>query len=150
VRGRGRRAGKLRDTFGDAHGGAPCEDPAAQPGVAHGAGRYPIALGPDDDLARELLIRGNPLGVGVDGPLGHDLKPRLELIGAASPDFDPGRRHWLEPAGEVTAEHVLERFEPVSPRSEQGTDRRVGQVGELDLHGTAAGGEGPFDLIEGG
>jgi hypothetical protein len=86
----------------------------------------------------------------VDGPLGHDVKPRLELIGAASPDLDPGRRHWLEPADEVTAEHVLERFEPVSPPSEQGADRRVGQVGELHLHWAAEGGEGPLDLIEGG
>jgi hypothetical protein len=31
-----------------------------------------------------------------------------------------------------------------------GADRRVGEVGKLDLHGGAAGGEGPLDLVEGG
>ena len=49
-----------------------------------------------------------------------------------------------------TAEHVLERLEPVAPLGQQGADRGVGEVGELDLHGGAAGGEGPLDLVEGG
>jgi hypothetical protein len=37
-----------------------------------------------------------------------------------------------------------------SPARQEGTDRGVGQVGELDLHRGAAGGEGPLDLVKGG
>ena len=49
---------------------------------------------------------------------------------------------------EGTAEHVLERFEPVTPPGQQDADRGVGQVGQFDLHGGTAGGEGLLDSIE--
>src|SRR5690242_11455929 len=107
------------------------------------AGRYPVTLSLDEHLARELLMPRHPLHVGMNRPLDHDVKPRVELIGAAAPDLDPGRQHWLEPAGQVTAEHVLERLEPVAPPGQQGGDSGVSQVGELDLHGGTAGEEGP-------
>ena len=46
--------------------------------------------------------------VGVGGALGHNRKPRLELLRTTRPDVDPG---WHDPLGftrEGTAEHVFE------------------------------------------
>src|SRR5215471_2453491 len=132
VRGCGRRAGKLCDTVGYAHGGAAGDDPVAQRGVPHDeAGGCHIALDPDDHLARELLMPGQPLRVRVGGAVGHYLKPRLELLRTARPDLDP---RWRDPfgfTGEGTAEHVLERFEAVTSPGQRGADRGVGQMGEL-------------------
>ena len=59
---------------------------------------------------------GHPLRIGVDGGLGHDVKPGLELLLTAQPDLDPGRHDSVGFVGEGTAEHVLERFEPVTSR----------------------------------
>ena len=148
--GHGRRAGELRDALGYPHGGAADDDPVAQRGVAHVAGRGRIALGSDDRLARELLVPGHPLRVGVDGALGHDVKPGLELLLTARPDLDPRWHHPLGFTREGTAEHVFERFEPVTPPGQQGADRGVGQMGEFDLHGGTAVGEGLLDFIESG
>src|SRR6266700_3555068 len=130
--------------------GAAGDDPVAQRGVAHVAGRCRIALGPGNRLAGELLMPGHPLSVGVDGALGHDVKPGLELLLTARPDLDPRWHHPLGFTREGTAKHVFERFEPITPPGQQGADRGVGQMGELDLHGRPAVGEGLLDFIESG
>ena len=88
--------------------------------------------------------------VGVGDAISHDVEPGVELLVAARPDLDPGWRDPLGLAGQSTAEHVLERCEPIASFGQDGADRGVGEVGELDLHGGAAGGEGPLDLIQGG
>jgi hypothetical protein len=80
--------------------------------------------------------------------LGHDVEPRVELVVPTAADLDPCRRDPLGHTGEAEAEHVVERFEPVTPSGQQGADRRVDEMGELDLHGGAADGEGPLDLVE--
>jgi hypothetical protein len=95
-------------------------------------------------------MRGQPLGVGVEVGIHHDVEPGFELVVAARPDLDPGWRDALGPAGEGTAEHVLKRDEPVAAPGQEGAGLGVGQVGELDLHRGAAGGEGPLDPVEGG
>jgi hypothetical protein len=51
---------------------------------------------------------------------------------------------------EGKAEHVFKRDEPIASTGQKGADRGVDEVGELDLHGSAAGGEGPLDFVEGG
>ena len=56
-----------------------------QRGVAHDDGRCEIPLGPLDDLAGELLVPGNSLGVGVRNALDLDVKPGPELVLAAQP-----------------------------------------------------------------
>jgi hypothetical protein len=88
------------------------------------------------------------LGVGMEAGLHHDVEPGSELIVAARPDLDP---RWCDapvPAGEGPAEDVLERYEPVAPSGQELAERGVGQVGEPDLHGGAAGGEGPLNPAE--
>jgi hypothetical protein len=72
----------------------------------------------------------------------YDVKPGSELVLAARPDLDPGWRDSVILALERMAEHVLERDEPVASPGQQGDHRGIGQVGQLDLHGGAAGGEG--------
>ena len=62
----------------------------------------------------------------------------------------PGGVTAVRRARERAAQHVLERLEPVAPVGQQGADRGVGQVGELDLDRGGAGGEGALDLVEGG
>ena len=138
------------DALRYAHGGAACDDPVAKRGVAHGAGRGHIALGPDDRLAREFLMPGHPLHVGMNGALGHDVKPRLGLLLATRPDLDPRWHDPLRFTGEGAAKHVLERFEPVAPPRQQVADGGVGQVGQLDLRGGTADGECLLDFVEGG
>jgi len=86
----------------------------------------------------------------VDGALGHDVKPGLELLLTARPDLDPRRHHALGFTREGTAEHVFERFEPITPPGQQGADRGIGQMGEFDLHGGTAAGEGLLDFVESG
>ena len=99
-----------------AEAGATGDDPPAQRGVAPDARcRDEIALGSGQDLTRELLVRGHPLGVGMEVGIHHDVEPGFEFIVAAQPDLDPGRRHALVLAVEGQAEHVLERYEPVAP-----------------------------------
>src|SRR5215211_6025188 len=51
-------------------------------------------------------------------------------------------------AVEGTAEHVLEGHEPIITFGQQGADRGVGEVRELNLHGSSAAGEGLLDLLE--
>ena len=86
----------------------------------------------------------------MDGALGHDVKPGLELLLTARPDLDPRWHHPLGFTREGAAEHVFERFEPVTSPGQQGADRGVGQMGQLDLHGGTAVGEGLLDFIESG
>ena len=93
---------------------------------------------------------GHPLCVRVDGALGHDVKPGHELLLTARPDLDTRWHHPLGFTREGTAQHVFERFEPVTPPGQHGADRGVGQVGEFDLHGGSAVGEGLLDFIESG
>ncbi len=151
VRGRGRRAGELSDALCHTEAGAAGDDLVAQPDVAHDAGRrHEITHGPRDDLARKLLVRGHPLRVGVGEAIGHDVEPRVELVLTAGPNLDPRRRDSLVLSFESQAEHVLERDEPIASIGHQGADRGVDEVGQLDLHGGVAGGEGPLDLVEGG
>ena len=76
------------------------------------------------------------------------VEPGVELVVAAAADLDAGRRDALRLARERAAQHVLERLEPVAAVGEQGADRGVGEVRELDLDRGAAGGEGPLDLVE--
>src|SRR5262249_6845785 len=126
VCGRGRRTGKLRDALGYAHGGAACENPIPQPGVPYGdAVRCHIPLDLDYHFARELVMPGHPWRVGMDGALGYDVQPRLGLLRTARPDLDPGRQYPLEVTGEGTAEHIFERFQPVTPPGQPLADRGV-------------------------
>ena len=90
------------------------------------------------------------MGVGVGDAICHDVDPGVEFLLAAQPDL---HSRWRDPprlAGESTAEHVFERCEPIASFAQKGADGGVGEVGELDLHRGAAGGEGPLDLIQGG
>jgi hypothetical protein len=86
----------------------------------------------------------------MEAGIHHDVEPGFEFVVAARPDVDPGWRDSLGFTREGKAEHVLERDKPVAPPRQEGADRGVGQVGELDLHRSAAGGEGSLDLLEGG
>jgi hypothetical protein len=88
------------------------------------------------------------LGVGVQAAFDHHVDPGSEFLLAAGPDLDPGRGDRLGRAGEGQAEDVLKRFQPVAPPGQQGADRGVGEVGQLDLHRGAAGGEGPLDAVQ--
>ena len=90
------------------------------------------------------------MGVGVEVAFDYDVKPGSELVLAARPDLDSGWRDSVMLALERMAEDVLERDEPVASPGQQGADRGIGQVGQLDPHGGAAGGEGPLDLLQGG
>ena len=51
---------------------------------------------------------GHPLCVGVGGALGHNLKPRLELLCTGRPDIDPGWHDSLGFTREGAPKHVLE------------------------------------------
>ena len=95
-------------------------------------------------------MRGHPLVVGMEVGIHYDAEPGFELIVATRPDLDPGWRDSLGLTREGKAEHVLKRDKPVAPPRQERADRGVGQVGELDLYRSAAGGEGPLDLLEGG
>src|SRR5919197_311241 len=102
------------------------------------------------NFAWELLVLGQPLRVRVCDPISHGVEPSFELVVAARPDLDPGWRHSLALALEGMAEHVLERCQPIAAFGQQRADRGVGEVRELDLHVSAAGGERPLDVVEGG
>jgi len=78
----------------------------------------------------------------------HDVEPRFELVVTAAPDLDPGWRDSLGLVLQGKAEHVFKRCEPIASFGQQGADRGVGEVREFDLHGGAAGGEGPLDLVK--
>jgi hypothetical protein len=95
VRGCGRRPGELRDALGEPQAGGAGEDAVAQRGIPHDAGGGHVALGPDVDLAGELLVPGHALGVGVGDAVGGDVEPGVELLVAAAADLDPGWRDAL-------------------------------------------------------
>jgi hypothetical protein len=94
-------------------------------------------------------VRGDALRIGVGEAIGHHVQPYVELLVAARPDLDPRWRHSLALALDGNAEYVLERHQPVAPFRQQGADRRVAEVRQLDLHGPAACSESPLDLAQG-
>jgi len=130
--------GELRDAIRHPEAPAAGDDPVAQGDVAQDARRREIALRPLEDVARKLLVRGHPLGIRVGEAVGHDVDPGFEFVVAARPDLDPWQRHSVGLAVERKAEHVLKRREPVAPLRQERANLGVGEVRELDLHGSAA------------
>jgi len=82
----------------------------------------------------------------VGETLHDDVHPGSELVRTAQPDLHAGWRDALVPGVEGTAEHILERDEPVASPGQQRADRRVGEVRHFDLRGSAEGGVGVLDL----
>src|SRR5262249_61801397 len=74
--------------------------------------------------------------------------PAPTLACAVAPARAPRGGGALGLPGAGEAGPVRKRPKPISSPGQQGTERGVAQVGKLDLHGRAAGGEGPLDLIE--
>jgi hypothetical protein len=121
-------------------------------GEQNGIDAYGNLVG-DDPLAQaQQALRNVELAVqAAGGSLADIVKWTITVTDlAARPDLDPGRGHSLGLAVEGEAEHVLERHEPIASFGQEGADRGVGEVAELDLHGGAAGGEGALDLVERG
>src|SRR6266545_6091208 len=82
------------------------------------------------------------------GALDDDVEPRVELLVAARTDLDPGRCDLLDATRHAPTEDALERDEAIAACGEEGADRRVRELRELDLDGGAAVGEGALDLLQ--
>jgi hypothetical protein len=84
----------------------------------------------------------------VGDGVGREVEPGVELLVPTRADLDPGWPDALWLVTQRSAEHVLERLEPVAPIGQECAHRGVGEVGELDLDRGVAGGKGSFDLVE--
>jgi hypothetical protein len=75
----------------DVKASAAGRDSVAEREVTRDAGGYEITLGPADDIAGKVLMRGHSLCVGMGETVRHDVEPDVELILCTCPYLHSGR-----------------------------------------------------------